>query len=569
MRTFSSQHLLGNHLKLSAKLIIPFTLISVASTFILALMSYNGMHARLTGALDEKARISVMNMAGVLSDPLSMGEFDRLQLIVDSEKQSDPDLVYALVVSPDDAKVIVASDPKMKSRQSADDPYDKEVLTFKTYKKRKGSQPDVFEAVMPIKTGDHTGGVLRLGFSTKHLDAMVSESVWQIAFVGIGALAAGIVIYVLATQLFVIKPIQTIAKKATRIAQGDLVEVEEIKSKDEVGELTGAMNNLIVYFREMSQVANAIADGDLRTSLQPRSETDILGNSFQKMVQSLREIMYKLASDALSLEQAAGQLASASTLQSGLVAKQYAAFDSWLKTLQDIHNIVNEANSTARSVVDISRRSLDESGAGRQALQEATVSMIKIRDKGRELLRNIGELNSNAIQIGRITSLVEEIAQLSEVLTVNATMEAVRAGDAGRPFKVVAKEVRQLSMQSRSATAQVRAVLNAIEQSAEVAFQVMEEETSCVEIGVTQIYQAGSNFDALFGTITNSVEAAKSIAAATETQVTQINEMTDAMSELAKSAAHTTVAARQQDETARELSSLAAGINLIVQQYNV
>jgi methyl-accepting chemotaxis protein len=557
------------NLKIAYKLILPFAVIAIAITFFMGFNSSGTLEKQLNKSLDDKSRISTNNLAAVLGDPFSMGEYDHMQQILDQAKKSDQDLAYAIVMS-SDGRAVATTEADLKNQRLTRDDFEKNALNVTDFVKRQvPKKPGLFETVMPIKTAGGQAGILRLGISKDNVEKAINSSVGAIAIIGGIALIGGGLIYIAIIQIMIVSPIQTLATKASRISQGELVEPERVRQHDELGQLQESMNELINYFRDMSTYAESIAAGDLSVRVEARSEGDVFGKSFKKMVESLHAIIQELAEGAQGLSAAASEMATTSNQQSAMISEQASSIQQSLATLEEIRIIVNQASEKAKSVVEISEHSLDVSKKGQEALEQSLLAMVKIRDQVQEIARNIVELSQKTIQIGEITTSVEEIAEQSNLLTVNAAIEAIRAGEAGRGFGVVAAEVKNLAHQSKRATAQVRGILDEIQRATTSTVMVTEEGSKRVESGVNQVHEIGTNFNRLYGVIVESSNAAKQIASATYQQVAGIEQIAMGMRAISQAANDSATGAKQQSATAQNLSALAASINSIVQRYRL
>jgi methyl-accepting chemotaxis protein len=356
---------------------------------------------------------------------------------------------------------------------------------------------------------------------------------------------------------------------ATKVAQGDLGEPVQVSRADEIGQLQTAMNEMVEYLLEMANVADSIARGDLRVRVEARSEADVFGKAFNKMVESLHAIIQELAEGAAGLSSAASELATTSNQQSAMISEQATSIQQSLVTLEEIRTIVNQASEKAKSVVEISDHSVSVSKAGQEALEQTVAAMVKIRDQVAEIAKNIVELSEKTIQIGEITASVNEIAEQSNLLAVNAAIEAIKAGEAGRGFGVVATEVKNLANQSKQATAQVHNILGEIQKATTSTVMVTEEGRKRVDVGVDQVHQIGANFNQLYRVIVESSNAAKQIASATNQQVAGIEQIALGMSNISQAANDSVTGAMQQSSTAQNLSALAHSLNNIVKRYRL
>jgi methyl-accepting chemotaxis protein len=553
---------------IAAQLISPFAIISVLTTLVLGITSCWTMNNALKQSLEEKSEILTRNLSSELADPLSMGEYDRLQQILEAAEKSDQDLFYAAVVSAD-GRALATTDVEERNRRLNRNDFERSALNATNFMRRETTVPGIFEMVMPISTAGGQAGVLRVGISSQRVQSTIQQAEIQIALIGLVALVVGITVYITRIGRTILNPTMEVVRIATRVSRGDLGETIDVTRKDEIGQLLESMNLMVAYLREMALIADSIAKGDLSVRVAPRSESDVFGNALEKMVESLHAIILELAEGAQALSTAATEMATTSTQQSASISEQAVSIRQSLQTLEEIRMIVQQASEQAKSVVEISGHSLDVSRAGQDALQESVAAMVKIKEQVQEIADNIAELGEKTVQIGEITASVNDIADQSNLLAVNAAIEAARAGQASRGFGVVASEVKNLASQSKRATAQVHGILGEIQKATTSTVVVTEEGKKRVESGVQQVHQIGTNFNQLYQVIEESSNAAKQIAAATNQQVAGIEQVALGMRSISEAANESVAGAAQQSSTAQNLSELAISLNNIVRRYRL
>jgi methyl-accepting chemotaxis protein len=535
---------------------------------LLGISSCWAMSNSLKQSLEEKSQMLTRNLATVLADPLSMGEYDHLQQILDAAEKSDQDLYYAVVLS-SDGRALATTDPADKNKRLNKTEFERQALSATEFTRRDSVLPGIVEMIMPIGTAAGQVGILRVGISSQRVQSTIFQAQLQIAMIGLLSLLIGITVYVARIGKTIIRPIADVVRIATRISRGDLGETVEVTRTDEIGQLLESMNNMVAYLREMALVADSIAKGDLSVKVEVRSDGDVFGNAFKKMVESLHGIIQELSEGAQALSTAATELATTSAQQSASISEQATSIRQSLQTLEEIRTIVQQASEKAKSVVEIADHSLDVSKAGQDALRESVSAMVKIKDQVQEIADNIADLREKTIQIGEITASVNDIADQSNLLAVNAAIEAAKAGQASRGFGVVASEVKNLASQSKRATAQVNGILGEIQKATASTVVVTEEGKKRVESGVNQVHQIGTNFNQLYGVIEESSNAAKSIAAATNQQVAGIEQVALGMRSISEAANESVTGAAQQRDTAQNLSGLANSLSGIVGRYRL
>jgi methyl-accepting chemotaxis protein len=252
------------------------------------------MNYSLTTALNEKEELLARNLANVLADPMSVGEWDRLSTILKSAKDQDKDMEFAVIVSQDGLGVASTDASKKNANLNVTD-YEKWALGVQSFTER---QVDgMREAIVPIAGPEGTtvrAGILRIRYSDHR--ALLAIWIAEILIIGLALLTLAVIIYKTRRALsdLVIEPITSVGKQAERIAQGEIGEPlikkndVEPRSRDDV--FGNAFNTMTNYLREMASLADSIADGDLSVSVKPRSNQDVFGNAFKTMTSYLREM---------------------------------------------------------------------------------------------------------------------------------------------------------------------------------------------------------------------------------------------------------------------------------------
>ena len=195
--------------------------------------------------------------------------------------------------------------------------------------------------------------------------------------------------------------------------------------------------------------------------------------------------------------------------------------------------------------------------------------MLGLKDQVNHIAETILSLSEQTLQIGEIIATVNDIADQSNLLALNAAMEAARAGEAGRGFAVVAGEVRNLAELSRQATAQVSSILSEIQKSANTAVMVTEKGTKSAEDGVELAQSTGDSIRVIREHTEKVVGAAEQMAASARQQLTGMDQITRAMESIHQGATQTQKGMQQVDQAAQNLNGLAKRLTSIVEIYKI
>jgi methyl-accepting chemotaxis protein len=341
----------------------------------------------------------------------------------------------------------------------------------------------------------------------------------------------------------------------------DALELEMgVNRKDEIGELARSFSSMVSYLKEMASISEAIARGDLSGRVEPRSERDILGNAFARMVEKLRVLVRSVDESAAQVASASGQIANASEESARVSVKASSAIDEVATTMHEIkanaQNVVKNTQMQASSVaetsasidqmvtsiqrvadatkllLDISERSRGEVHGGIASMQKATDGLNRINSTIHSSAEIIDALGQRADDIGKIVEVIDDLAEQTNLLALNATIEAARAGEQGFGFAVVADEVRKLAEKSAQSTKEISDLIQNIQKEARKAVENMERSTTIVNEGLGFGTDLSAALTRISTVVTEVHKFAQEIGAATNEQAGGSSEISRATSRL-------------------------------------
>jgi methyl-accepting chemotaxis protein len=195
--------------------------------------------------------------------------------------------------------------------------------------------------------------------------------------------------------------------------------------------------------------------------------------------------------------------------------------------------------------------------------------MHRIQSQMESIAESIMKLSEHGQAIGGIIATVEDVAEQSNLLAVNASIEAAKAGEQGKGFAVVAQEVKNLAEQSRQATSRVRNILDDIQKATSGSVMTTEQGSKAVEAGVKQSMEAGESIQRLANSVAEAAQATTQIAVSSQEQLVGMDQMVSAMESIKQASTQNVAATKQVETSARDLGELGQKLKNIVEQYKV
>jgi methyl-accepting chemotaxis protein len=365
-------------------------------------------------------------------------------------------------------------------------------------------------------------------------------------------------------------PLGDVSAAAQRIASGDLsVSFISNSRRDEVGVLAATFTQMTSSLEQMARVAEQISEGDLTVEVKPKSAKDVLGKAFAMMVEKLRRVTGEMQDSIRILSSSAQQIVATSTQVASAATETATAVAETTTTVEEVKQTAQLATQKAKYVSESAQRAALVSERGKKSAAESIEAMKKIREQMECIAESIVRLSEQGQAIGEIMLSVNDLAEQSNLLAVNASIEAAKAGEQGKGFAVVAQEVRNLAEQSKQATIQVRSILNDIQKATNAAVMVTEQGGKAVEAGVKQAAQAGESVEKLAESIVEAAQAATQIAASSQQQMAGMEQVAQAMESI-KVASEQNVASTKQTETAaRNIGELGRKLQELLALYKV
>ncbi len=384
--------------------------------------------------------------------------------------------------------------------------------------------------------GEHWGG-FRIGFSMQQTDAAIAELRNTVAMsMFLVLLFASLTCLLVVSRMM--RPLKDLTRAAERITEGSLDEQITVESNDEVGQLAGAFNN-------MTQVIVKNLQGEIDKS--------------NRMVMSVKEAIQQLSTSANELMAISAQQASGST-------EQAAAVQQATTTSEEIAATAKQVSENAGRVEALADNAATSSSEGQAAVSTAVEGMAQLKGQVQSIAEAMLELGENSQKIGGIIDIIDEISDQTNLLSLNAAIEAAGAGEAGKRFSVVANEVRRLADRTADATNQVKALIVQIQQATNSTIMLTEEGSKGVDAASSLVANISEALEKITAAVAETTSAASEIKLMTQQQTTASEQMTETIVEVRDVAVQVAASSQETTQSISELTSLAERLQELVEE---
>jgi len=581
------------------KLKNPFRRTSIQTKIVLMILSMSAffgagllffIYAQIQTTIKDEAVNKTLILADGLSvkaaEPVQVEDLNALQFI-QGEAISQPDVAYCFirdgrgrVLSSSFEGNVIPTELQSINNLTAGAPFGTQAATV-TMRDR---VIEIIDIASPIANG--TLGTVHVGLNMTLIKLNIRTLLTKIMYWGIGALSL-IVFFTVFVTYRIIRPVKDLMVVAEALGRGDLSKKANVKTGDELGQLGETLNQTIDRLQGLIQtesdrdkmqhqvmdllsVVSGAAEGDL--TVKAEVTADALGSvadAFNLMITGLMSLVTQAHNVALEIQRSTSDILHSSDRMKQGAEQQTTQIKSASDAVNTMSNTTQRMAQNADAATQTSLKATQAAVKGGASVAETIKGMQRIRAAVQTTGKKIKGLGERSLEIGAIIEVINEIATQTNLLALNAAIEAARAGEQGRGFAVVADEVRKLAERAARATKDITGLIKGIQVETSEAVTVMEEGTREVEEGTKLADQAGAALREIEQIVKQTSVLMTDITKAADDQVEVTAQVVHSMDTISKLTQETTHGVQDTVSTIGKLADLSTRLTSAIGRFNL
>jgi methyl-accepting chemotaxis protein WspA len=365
------------------------------------------------------------------------------------------------------------------------------------------------------------------------------------------------------------RPLARLVAAMELLRGGDFSQKITLAQDGEFSILANGLNLVTDSLQEMAKKAEQVADGNLAIEVKGLSQKDVLGNALAEMVQKLSSLIRRVQKSGLQVNTSATEIAATAQEQLS-TASQVAATTSEIgATSKDISTTSRELVQTIKDIAEVAEKTAVLAGSGQTGLNRMKATMQQVMEAAASINARLGTLSEKAGNIGTVVTTITRVADQTNLLSLNAAIEAEKAGDYGRGFAVVATEIRRLADQTALATGDIEQMVKEMQSAVAAGVMGMDKFSEEVRRGGEVVQQVSEELSQIIHHVQALTPNFETVSEGMQSQSQGAQQISEALSQLSEASQQTVESLRQSNSAIEQLNEAARGLQDGVASFTV
>lgn len=366
------------------------------------------------------------------------------------------------------------------------------------------------------------------------------------------------------------KPLGNITVAAQQIAAGDLDVAIGVNGRvDEVGVLARAFGRMTESLQSTARDAGKIAAGNLAVQIKPQSSKDVVGNALAAMTEKLSSLIGQVQKSGIQVNTSATEIAATAKQQQATANEIFSTTTEIGATSKEISATAKDLVKTVKSVTRVAEETATLAGSGQNGLTRMETTMRHIMEASGSINTRLAVLSEKAGNINTVVTTITKVADQTNLLSLNAAIEAEKAGEYGRGFAVVATEIRRLADQTAAATSDIEQMVTEMQSAVSAGVMGMDKFSEEVRRGVEVVGQVGTQLNQIIQQVQTLTPNFEMVNEGMESQSLGAEQISEALAQLGEAAQQTVESLRQSNLAIEQLNEVTSGLQSGVSRFNL